>query len=88
MMFGLQGDPLELVPRWTGNSVVVGQTLVEHRELGIDQVQRTQVLSKNLGEKVLGLPAHVGFQPVVEIRVVIRIHGDPVEPPTDSATDP
>ena len=69
MIFRTQRHLAKLQPKDVGNPIVPGQAFVEHREIGIHEVEHAQVVTEQFLEKQVRLTDHRPFQEIVELRV-------------------
>ena len=61
-------DPPKMIAANIAHAIVFGQTLVQKRVIGLQQIKYAAVLINNTGEKQLGFAPHGLSKIVVEVR--------------------
>ena len=73
MVLRLKMDTPKPAAKHAGNAIVTGQTLVEKRVIGLEQIQHTAVFPQDAFEKQLCLSAKSLTQIVIKIRILPQI---------------
>jgi hypothetical protein len=60
---------MELEPLDTANPIVPGHALVEHRKIGVHQIEQTQVIAQQLLEKQVRLTDHRPPEKIIELGI-------------------